>query len=343
MRIKPTKEELVSIKKYLKITLLSIIFGAISLFCFTFSDKEILQKEVQISSTFKKTTTVEDEGLKNFFEYIGLFFLVLAAWQWRELLKFDTLGFMSSKSSLGPTDPDKKVGSNDNIPPATPPTTTTTTTSTTTTTTTLSPDQIKTKEKQEFEDYKLNENLNRILLLMSENPNAITNATIIANKLGFSMKNTELYLFKLLQKKLIRKDTYPGSKSSVYSLSNSYDNLVIDNFIGTLLNSDKVVGDYRYVRLRNRYEIDALIKTTKTNYIVETKYLRDDSSISINRGIQQLLKIEEELDLVPLTLALVLVGDKEILDKIETKDYLIKENLLIVKIEIEKITMHNKL
>lgn len=337
MRIKPTKEEWIRIKKYFWKTLLTIVLLASSFLCFTFSDKDIKQKEAQISNTFKKTITIEEDGLKKFLEYIGLFLLVLAAWQWREQLKFNSLGFMSGKSGLGPTDPDKKVGRNDNIPPATSPTTTTTTTST------LSPEHIETKEKQKFEEYKFNENLNRILLLMSENPNAITNAKIIANQLGFSMKNTEFYLFKLLQKKLIRKDTYPGSKSSVYSLSNSYDNLVIDKFIETNLNSDKVVGDYRYVRLRNRYEIDALIKTTKTNYIVETKYLRDNSSNSINRGIQQLLKIEEEIHIVPLTLALILVGHKEILDNIETKNYLIKENLLIVKIEIEKITMPNKL
>ena len=332
MRIKPTKEELKIIKKYFLKTLLTIALVSSSWLCFTYSNKEIRQNEVQISNTFKKTTTTEDDGLKNFLEYIGLFLLVLAAWQWRKELSFDSIGILSKQPDINNQDPTIKPVNPEDIPPPPP-------VSTTTTTTTEPPFD---KGFEDFREFINNEILDRILLLMRENPNSITNASIIANKLGLSKEDVERFLFELMREKLIRKDIYPGSKNPIYSLTNSFDNLAIDNFIDNIKESEEIFGDYRYVRIKNKYEIDAIIKTNKTNYIIETKFIKGYNLSAIQRGIQQLLKIEEEINLPPTTLTLIIVGTRENLELIKDDRFIIKENLIIIKIDIEKITMPNK-
>jgi hypothetical protein len=332
MRLKPTKGGMANIKKYFLKSVLTIILVISSFFCFTYSVKEIEQKEIQISNTFKKVKTTEDEGLKNFLEYIGLFLLVLAAWQWRKELSFDSIGILSKQPDINNQDPRNKPVNPEDIPPPPP-------VSTTTTTTTQPPSD---KGFEDFRDFINTEILDRILLLMRENPNSITNASILANKLGLSQKDVERFLFELMREKLIRKDIYPGSKNPIYSLTNSFDNLAMDYFIDNIKESEEIFGDYRYVKIKNKYEIDAIIKTNKTNYIIETKFIKEYNLSAIHRGIQQLLKVEEEINLLPTTLTLIIVGTKENLELIENDRFLIKDNLIIIKIDIEKITMPNK-
>jgi len=180
-----------------------------------------------------------------------------------------------------------------------------------------------------------------ILELMRENPNSITNPSIIANKIGVSKNKAESYLFELMEKKLVRKDTYPGSKSSVYSLTNSLDNLAIDHFIVNYLNSEEIFGDYRFVRLKSRYEIDALIKSSKTNYIIETKFLKKISTDILNKGLQQLLRLEEEINLEPIFLVLLIVGSLDLIKEIQLENFNIKENLKIYLIDKDKIASPN--
>jgi hypothetical protein len=326
MRIWPTKEEIKKIKKYFWKTLLTIILLISSVLCFTYAVKEIKQKEMQISNTFKLTTIIEDDGLKNFFEYIGLFLMVIAAWQWRKELSFDSLGFLSKQPEINSTNPKNKVYNPEDIPP--PPEITTTTTTT---------EEPFDKGSEDFKNFINTEILDRILFLVRENPNSITNTTIIANKLNLKQTDVEKYFFELMREKLIRKDTYPGSKSAVYSLTNSFDNLAIDYFVKNKLISEEIFGDYRYVRIKNKYEIDALIKTNKTNYLIETKFLKEYNLSAVSRGIQQLLKIEEEIDLLPTSLILIIVGTQDNLDLIKSEEFLVKGNLMIVKIDIEKI------
>lgn len=319
MRTKLTKK----IEKYFWKTLLTIALLVASLICFTFAVREIKQKETQVSKTFKLTTITEDDGLKNYLEYIGLFLLVLAAWQWKKELSFDSIGFLSKQPEINNKDPKIEPTNAEDIPPPPPITTTT--------------KPHLNNGLEDFKDFINNETLDRILLLMRENPNSITNTAIIANRLGLSQKDVEKFLFELMREKLIRKDIYPGSKSSVYSLTNSFDNLAIDYFIHNNIKSEEIFGDYRYVRIKNKYEVDAIIKTNKTNYLIETKFLKEYNLGAVNRGIKLLLKIEEEINLLPTTLTLIIVGTVDKLDLIEIDNFLVKDNLIIVKIDIEKI------
>ena len=315
------------IKKYLLKIILTLTLGFSGYVCFVSSEKVVIQKELQVSKTFKKTTTTEDDGLKKFLEYIGLFLLVVAAWQWRKEIGFDSFGFISKQPDVNPTDPsDRDNDEGDTPPERTPP---------------IAPESVTEPGIDEFNEFKQNEKLSAILDLMRENPNSITNVTILSNRLGLSRVTTERYLFELMKRKIVRKDTYPGSRNSVFSLNNSLDNLAVDYFIQNNLKSEEIFGDYRFVRLKSRYEIDALIKTSKTNYIIETKFLRQISTSILNKGIQQLLRIEEEINLEPVKLILLIVGSLESIQKVELEKLDIKENLKVYLIDKEKITTPN--
>ena len=86
--------------------------------------------------------------------------------------------------------------------------------------------------------------------------------------------------------------------------------------------------------MKGKFEIDALVKTSKTNYIIETKFIRSITpSVILNRGIQQLLLLEEELNLEPVTLVLLVVGSSEAIEKVDVTRFSVKENLRIYKID----------
>lgn len=316
------------VKKYLLKIILTLTLGISGYICFVAPEKVVIQKEIQVSKAYKRTSTTEDDGLKNFLEYIGLFLLVIAAWQWRNEIGFDSFGFISKQPEVNPTDPSDRANDVGDTPPErTPP---------------LVPESITESEVDEFNEFKRNEKLSAILDLMRKNPNSITNVNILSKQLGLSRDTTERYLFELMKKKIVRKDTYPGSRRSVYSLNNSLDNLAVDYFIRNMLKSEEILGDYRFVKLKNRYEIDALIKASKRNYIIETKFLRQIStSIILNNGIQKLLRIEEEINLEPIRLILLIVGSLKSIQEVELEKLSIKENLKIYLIDKEKITTSN--
>ena len=295
--------------------------------CFVSSEKVITQKEIQVSETFKKTTTKEDEGLKKFLEYIGLFLLVIAVWQWRKEIGFDSFGFISKQPDFIPTDPSDRDNEEGDTPQERTPL--------------IKPDNLTESVVDEFEEFTRNEKLSAIIELMRENPNSITNANILSNKLGLPRRTIERYLFELMKRKFVRRDTYPGSRNSVYSLHNSLDNLAVDYFIKNNLKSEEIIGDYRFVKLKSKYEIDALIKTSKTNYVIETKFLSQISTDILNRGIKQLLRIEEEINLEPVSLVLLIVGSLDLIQEIDLDKLSVKENLKIYLIDKDKITTPN--
>jgi hypothetical protein len=315
------------IKKYILKIPLTAILGISGYFCFVIPEKVIIQNEFQVTNTYKNITTIEDDGLKKFLEYIGLFLLVIAAWQWRKEVGFDSFGFISKQPDVNPTNPNDRANDEGDAPPdKTPP---------------ISSVSDSKEDVVEFKEFQRNDKLNMILGLMRENPNSITNASIIANKIGVSRNTAEMYLFELMKERLVRKDTYPGSRSSVYSLTNSLDNLAVDHFIKNNLESEEIYSDYRFVRLKSKYEIDALIKTSKTNYIIETKFLRKISTEILNKGIQQLLILEEEINLEPVSLVLLIVGSIDSIKEIQLEKLSIKENLKIYLIDKDKITAPN--
>jgi DNA-binding Lrp family transcriptional regulator len=315
--------------KHIIKTLLSLVLITAAVFCFVLPKKTINQREHQITGKHKTVKITENEGLKNFLEYIGLFLLVITAWQWRKELGFDSFGFISKQPEISGTNPDDRDSDAGDIPPSQP----------STPTLPLLDDIKSTKEDKDYLNFQLHEKLKEIISILENNPNSITNANIISNKIGVSIPTAERYLFELLKRNIIRKDTFPGSRSSIYSLASSFDNRAIDYFINERIAKDEnVIGDYRYVRLKSKYEIDAIVKTDLTNYVIELKYYKSISINVLSRGVEQLIKIEEHLDLQPINLVLIIVVPRQSIKQIEQHSFAGKRNLKIQLIEEEKIT-----
>ena len=264
-------------------------------------------------------------------EYIGLFLLVITAWQWRKELGFDSFGFISKQPEITGTDPDDRDNDEGDIPPDQP-----------TSPTAPIEDYSKPTSDEEYINFQFTERLREVISIFDNNPNAITNVSIISNKLGVTRQTAQRYLFELLKRNIIRKDTFPGSRSSVYSLVSSLDNKAVDYFINELIPKDeKVISDYRYVRLKSRYEIDAIVKTDRINYVIELKYSKSGTNRMINRGVEQLMKIEEYLEMEPTELVLLIVTPKENIKLMQQHSFEGKRNLKTYIIEEEKITTPN--
>lgn len=317
--------------KYIPKAILSVLLMTAAVFCFILPQKTINQNETQVTAKYKTVRITEDDGLKNLLEYIGLFSLVISAWQWRKELGFDSFGFISKQPELKGTDPYNRYNDEGDILPKSP----------------LSPTLPSVEEntpisEDDYTNFLFQEKLREIIAVLESNPNSITNASIISQKIGVSKPTAERYLFELLKRNIIRKDTFPGSRSSVYSLASSLDNRAIDYFIKEIIPRDeKIISDYRYVRLKSRYEIDALVKTSNANYVIELKYSNSGLISMINRGVEQLMKIEEYLEMESIKLVLLIITPKDKIKSFEQHLFTGKRNLKTYIIEEEKITNPN--
>ena len=81
----------------------SILLTGLSFLCFYFPTKSVTS--VVYENCNDKTITIEDDGTKLFFNYIGLFLLIMAIWIWRKELNINQFGFIGG-NDIEPTDPE---------------------------------------------------------------------------------------------------------------------------------------------------------------------------------------------------------------------------------------------
>lgn len=185
------------------------------------------------------------------------------------------------------------------------------------------PDDIN-LELQEFKKQDLKKN---IVNYLKSKPFGLTNKTILSHSFGVSIQVIEVVLFELMKENLIRRDTYPGSGRANYSLTSSLENKAIEDFITNFIRT-KIVSDNRFVRVNQRYEVDAIIKTTELSYIVEVKRMDNISTKRLDDTIKHLLTIEEQIKLSPIKLVLIISTNQDI-DKQRFFEYLNIENFII--------------
>jgi hypothetical protein len=82
---------------------ISLIIVILSFLCYYFPTKSIVS--TVYNQLNQKTVTIENDGTKLFFNYIGLFLLILAGWIWRKELKINQFGFIGG-NDIEPTDPE---------------------------------------------------------------------------------------------------------------------------------------------------------------------------------------------------------------------------------------------
>lgn len=273
-------------------SILSLLFTGLSFLCFYFPTKSITS--VVYKHCNEKTVTIEDDGTKLFFNYIGLFLLIMAIWIWRKELRINQFGFIGG-NDVEPTDPET-------YPKQPTPDTPTT-------------GKTKGSDKEidkttDFETLKAKELKNNIIAYFKERPYGLTNATILSAKFGVTRHTIERVLFELMKENIVRRDTYPGSGKANFSYSASIENRAIDDFIKHL--KTEILSDNRFVRISQRYEADAIIQTSLMNYVIEVKRMDNISTKRIDDAIKQLLTIEEHVKLSPLKLVLVIAtnGDQ---------------------------------
>lgn len=272
-------------------SILSVLFTGLSFLCFYFPTKSITS--IAYKHCNEKTVTIEDDGSKLFFNYIGLFLLIMAIWIWRKELKINQFGFIGG-NDIEPTDP--KTFPKQPTPEDTPPATKT------------GDDEKQIDKTTDFESYKAEELKNKITTYFKERPYGLTNATILSAKFGVSRLSIERVLFELMKENIVRRDTYPGSGKANFSYRASIENRAIDDFIKLL--KTEILSDNRFVRISQRYEADALIQTSLMNYVIEVKRMDNITTKLIDDSIKQLMTIEEHVKLSPLKLVLVIATNR---------------------------------
>jgi hypothetical protein len=276
--------------KFLK-TILSLLFIGLSFLCFYFPTKSITSIVYKYCN--EKTITIEDDGTKLFFNYIGLFLLIMAIWIWKKELKINQFGFIGG-NDIEPTDPESF--------PKQP-------TADLQTTNKTEGSEKGLDKSTNFETFKAQELKNKVVAYFKENPNGLTNANILATKFGYSTETIKRVLFELMKENIVRRDTYPGSMKANFSYSTSIENRAIDDFAKHL--KTEILSDNRFIRVSQQYEVDAIIKTYLMNYVIEVKNMDSFLTKRIDEAVKQLMTIEEHIKLEPLKLVLIIATKKK--------------------------------
>lgn len=272
-------------------SILSLLFTGLSFLCFYFPTKSITS--VVYKHCNEKAVTIEDDGTKLFFNYVGLFLLIMAIWIWRKELKINQFGFIGG-NDIEPTDPETFPKQS--------------TTDTPTTDKTEGSDK-EIGKTSDFETFKAQELKNNIIAYFKQRPYGLTNANILASKFGVSTYTIQRVLFELMKENIVRRDTYPGSGKANFSYSASIENRAIDDFAKHL--KTEIHSDNRFVRVRQRYEVDAIIQTSLMNYVIEVKSLDNFLTKSVDEAVKQLMAVEEHIKLSPLKLVLIIATKKK--------------------------------
>lgn len=289
-------------------SVLSLLFTGLSFLCFYFPTKSITS--VAYKHCNEKTVTIENDGTKLFFNYIGLFLLIMAIWIWRKELKINQFGFIGG-NDVEPTDPET-------FPKQPTPDT---------------PNTGKTdgSDKEidkttDFDTFKAQELKNNIIAYFKQRPYGLTNANILASNFGVTTHTIQRVLFELMKENIVRRDTYPGSRKANFSYAASVENKAIDDFTKHL--KTEILSDNRFVRVSQRYEVDAIIQTSLMNYVIEVKSMDNFLTKRVDEAVKQLMTIEEHIKLSPLKLVLIIATKKKLEMKL-LEEYQNIENLTI--------------
>jgi len=182
------------------------------------------------------------------------------------------------------------------------------------------------------EEYKEVETRNSIIEVLPEY--GTINKYNIVNKLGLSIKTVERILIDLIQEKQVRVDRIYGTTKKIFSLSGSYENLIIDAFIATL--NTEIINDNRYLR-KNQYEIDAIIKTKKDIFVIEVKKLCSLSSSDIDKIVDRINNSRKKFNIEASAKSVLLLGVDDKVKKISKSIKNIESQGIIIKyVEIKK-------
>ena len=91
----------------------------------------------------------------------------------------------------------------------------------------------------------------------------------------------------------LRCDGYP--KAALYTQASSLENLAIDRIRSIIERQHPIRSERRFIRVRHKYELDAVLQGEDRTFLIEIKYLKQTLSLSIiEEWMTRLLRVADE-------------------------------------------------
>lgn len=120
------------------------------------------------------------------------------------------------------------------------------------------------------------------------------NCSQVARELKISMNTAKTYLYILTKAGQLRADGFP--RHTIYTPAHSIENQLLNAAAQQLSNTHGVLSERRYVRVKRKYEVDALLESADTTFVVEAKVLRNPDIVArLDLWVLQLLTVAKEL------------------------------------------------
>jgi len=264
--------------KLIKILLTVLFIGLVSLMLWLStvvppSETITISTTTVISSDQQKTETFEvyKPGLRRYLEWIIIAFSLAILWIWRKRLGLKNIGPLGGDDHIQQQTISEKMNSSDD---------------------TISDEFFDlTSIDKEINDAEISMNLKHIIEML-ENLRAI-NISSVSHKLGINRVEAKKLLYILVKNGKLRADGFP--KHTIYTPVKSIENRTLDAVKIKLSKKYGELSDRRFVRLNNKYEIDAILKSKNSTFIVEAKILKHRFNIGVfERWINRLIDVVEE-------------------------------------------------
>lgn len=278
-------------------SLLSILLVVVAFACFIFmppSKSQTVSQTIEVPPNGQRTETLvtEHPGVAKLLELIGIGSLVLAAWLWRKELGITQLGFISGTApTISQQDAGSPQRSRDESGPP--------------------PGLDLSALSAEMGDAETRQRLEHIMQMFQRLHSV--NVAHVARELGISTHTAKTYLFLLTKTGQLRADGFP--RRTIYTPARSLENRILDTVKQKLSESHGVLSERRYVRVKRMYEVDSLLESEDTTFIIEAKVLRSENAVSrLDNWILQILFVAKELQTRKLACVLALAC----VDKVDT-------------------------
>lgn len=119
----------------------------------------------------------------------------------------------------------------------------------------------------DYNKLKQSETKNIIIETLEDNHGFISNLSVLSSKVGVSVAELENHLFELCDQKIIRIDRPRGKRKKTISLTDSYENIIMDTFLKQLEEHETIKTDLRFVSEESDI-IDGVINTENNNYLI---------------------------------------------------------------------------
>ena len=273
--------------------LLSVLLVLISISCFVFmppSQSQSVSSTITVSPEEQRTEELvtQSSGIANLLKWMGIVAFVLAAWLWRKELGITHLGPLAGpdpitqqKAGAPPKPPDES-----GLPPS------------------LDLGAVS----AEMADAETKQRLEHIMQMFQKAYSV--NVSHVTRELGVTMHTAKTYLFLLAKSGQLRADGFP--KHTIYTPAHSIENRILDATRQHLSKTHGVLSERRYVRIRRMYEVDALLESDETTFLVDAKILRKPDIISrLDHWVLQMLNVAKEFasERIACVLAVACLGD----------------------------------